>query len=173
MKHLLTLFLILLASVASAQSARVIQLPSGKYVGFFSLPGGNVVYLDDVEVVKLPKPVAPISQASVVAFVFDNDAPDIRLQSQMQLAIRELRKSFDSVVQIDDSPQSVGSIKQGPVIVAEANRVGLPAIVIVDSSDPPRVIQATKMPKTGAEINFRSNGLAMVQTFTGSGILRL
>jgi len=152
MKKILLSLILCLAAATSAfgQSARIIQLPSGKYIGFFFLPSGESVYLDDVEVVKLPDVPPTVSDIGVVAFVFDNDSPDIRWQGEMQIAIRELRKTIDSVVQIDESPQSVGSIKQGKTIIEAANKISIPAIVILNSQD--KVVKSVAMPKTSAEM---------------------
>lgn len=100
--------------------------------------------------IDLPWVTTDQAAVSVVAFVMDNDAPDIRFESEVDMAIAELRVDLPSVVKIDETPESVTAIQQGAAIVDAARAAGIPAIVTLDESD--GVILAVPMAKTAAEM---------------------
>lgn len=112
--------------------------------------GGWAVKTERVQLPGLPWVTNNPSTVSVVAFVVDNDAPDFRFESEVDLAILELRKEYPAVVKIDETPESVTALKQGPVIIDAANSAGIPAIVMLDGSD--KVILSVPMAKTATEM---------------------
>lgn len=100
--------------------------------------------------IDLPWPSTSPAAVSVVAFVMDNDAPDVRFEDEVDMAIAELRVDFPSVVKIDETPESVTAIQQGPVLVAAAKGVGVPAIVLLGEND--NVILAVAAKPRAAEM---------------------
>lgn len=96
-------------------------------------------------------PGIPVAkEIALVALVMDNDAPDLIWKSEMEMAAEELRKEYPAVAVLDESPESVGSVKQGAAIEAEANKLGVPAVVLIGGND--EVIAAVAMAKKASEI---------------------
>lgn len=94
--------------------------------------------------------VSTSEQVAIVAFVLDNDAPDIDLDVQVTKATEILRQKYDVVIRIDDTPESIGSIEQGPVIVDESKKYGGKSIVLVGDSG--SVLRSVAMPAKSEEM---------------------
>jgi len=100
---------------------------------------------------KLIDRVSPVpAKVAIVAFVLDNDAPDIDLDVEVTKAVEMLRDTHDVVIKIDETPESIASIEQGPAIAAAAEQVGGEAIVLV--GDDGQVIRSTKIPPKSDEM---------------------
>lgn len=98
--------------------------------------------------VQLPWTVT--QEVAVVAFVLDNDAPDIDLDVEVTKAVEILRERYDVVLKLDDTPESVQSIQQGPVIVSEADKYGGKSIVLLSPDD--SVIRSVELPGKAEEM---------------------
>lgn len=98
--------------------------------------------------VQLPWTVT--QEVAVVAFVLDNDAPDIDLDVEVTKAVEILRERYDVVLKLDDTPESVQSIQQGPVIVSEADKYGGKSIVLLSPDD--SVIRSVELPSKAEEM---------------------
>lgn len=100
--------------------------------------------------IDLPWPSVGPESVAVVAFVLDNEAPDIDLDVEVTKATEILRQKYDVVVRIDETPESIGSIEQGPVIVDESKKYGGKAIVLV--GDAGAVLRSVAMPSKSEEM---------------------
>lgn len=98
--------------------------------------------------VQLPWTVT--QEVAVVAFVLDNDAPDIDLDVEVTKAVEILRERYDVVLKLDDTPESVQSIQQGQVIVSEADKYGGKSIVLLSPDD--SVIRSVELPSKAEEM---------------------
>lgn len=98
--------------------------------------------------VQLPWTVT--QEVAVVAFMLDNEAPDIDLDVEVTKAVEILRERYDVVLKLDDTPESVQSIQQGPVIVSEADKYGGKSIVLLSPDD--SVIRSVELPSKAEEM---------------------
>jgi hypothetical protein len=106
--------------------------------------------------IDMPWPSVGPESVSIVAFVLENDAPDIDLDVEVTKATEILRQKYDVVVKIDDTPESIGSIEQGPAIVDESKKYGGKAIVLI--GDTGAVLRSVAMPAKSEEMVGWVNG---------------